>query len=340
MALSSLIGTFLLLSVAHGEAEQACWLTTHINGSYNVDALSEIMETGNDVPLCVAHSLVGSGVEVGYVGYYTGAGTPVLACLYRDSSGSYSYSYQFQWLLAKYTQLQQAKTYNPYLKDPAGMTTALFLSKRVFEFCDQGQGEFGIFTQDETYEQQPVAGGDKVSEKAGFVRQQPNLCMESRVEKVPGEKRSYFSFGTISADGQRCELAGSRYYETVDSDNTHNGSALHVLATRIPNNQKCRFPEYVRGQIDVCKFDKGTDSGHYWIRDGKEMRHSAVDLSECALFNYKQRFCMDMKGHCIIGRKVKHGDTDHNRNHCYICNEQITQEAKNLDWNTIRCITP
>ncbi|WP_257291526.1 hypothetical protein [Endozoicomonas sp. ONNA1] len=344
VALSSLIGTFLLLSMARGEAGEACWLTTHTDSFYNVDVLSEIMETGDDVPLCVTRALTGSGVEVGYVHYQPGEDSPVLACSYWDSGGSQSYSYEFQWLSAKYSQLQAAKAHNPYLKDPAGISTALFLSKRVFGYCDQGSEESGFFTQGETYQEQTVVGGEKASEGSEFTGQQPNLCMGSGTEEVLGEKRNYFAFGTRSTDSQRCELSPSRYYETVHSGSalgdSNQAGTLRVMAAPTPKNQKCRFPEYVRGNIYVCKFDIGTDGGHYWIRDGQEMRHSARDLGECARFNYEPRFCMDMKGHCIIGRKVKHGDTDHNRNHCYICNEQITQEAQKLDWSKIKCITP
>ncbi|WOG28805.1 hypothetical protein [Endozoicomonas sp. 8E] len=350
MALSSLTGAFLSLSMAHAQANKACWLTTYANSSYSVDALSEIIEAMDDVPLCVMNSPTRSGIEVGHVAYEGVEGSEVLACLYKDSNGNNSYGYEFQWLSANYTQLQQEEANNPYLKDPAGITTELFLSKRVFEFCDLLTGEPEIGAQGGKYQGESISGGgDKPTGEAEPATQGPRFCMGSRTEEVGGENRRYFSFGTKSADGERCELGESRYYEkspyyeTLGSANTHSDSTQQspdqVFLALAPENQGCRFPEYVKGNIDVCKFDIGTDNGHYWIRDGQEMRHSAGSLGECARFNYEPRFCMDMKGHCIIGRKVKH-DSDHNRNYCYVCNKEITQEAKKLDWSKIKCITP
>ncbi|WP_252177058.1 hypothetical protein [Endozoicomonas sp. 4G] len=341
MALSVLIGAFFSISMAQA-AEKTCWGVTHVNNSYDVSALSEAMETVDDVLLCVTQSMPDLNIEFGYVGYTEGAGT--LACFYKDASGSESYDHRFEWLSADYAQLQLARTYNPYLRDPAGMSTDLFLSNRVFEPCSLSTEQSGMFAQGRTYREEPMAAGDKATSENLFSVRESNHCMGVGTETVGGEKRRYFSFGTQSPDGKHCQLGKSRYYEPVDSDSTQSDvtqqSTDQVLATPASaKNKKCRFPEYVRGQTYVCKFDRGTDNGHYWIRDGKEMRHSASDLSECAQYNYKQRFCMDMKGHCIIGRKVKH-DSDHNRNHCYICNEQITQEAKHLDWSRIKCITP
>ncbi|WP_422138977.1 hypothetical protein [Endozoicomonas sp. ALC020] len=328
MALSSLTGAFLSLSMAHAEANKACWLSTYSSSSYNVDALSEIIESIDDVPLCVTNSPTRSGIEVGHVSLEGVEGGEVLACLYMDSNGNSSYGYEFQWLLANYTQLQEAETSNPYLKDPAGISTELFLSKRVFEFCDLPTGEPEVDAKDGEYQRESTpGGGDKPTQEHEPATQGLRFCTGSGTEEVRGEERRYFSFGTKSADGERCELGESRYYEN------------QVFSDLASENQVCRFPEYVKGNIDVCKFDIGTHNGHYWIRDGQEMKHSARDLGECARFNYEPRFCMDMKGHCIIGRKVKH-DSDHNRNYCYVCNEQITQEAKKLDWSKVKCITP
>ncbi len=321
MALSSTIGAFLVLSMTNAVAKEACWATTYTNSSYNVSALSEVMEESDDVPLCVTDSPVGAGIEVGHVGYEGVEGSEVLACLYKDASGSSTYSYEFQWVSANYTQLQQAKTYNPYLRDPAGITTAIFVSKLVFEFCDQQTGG------------------------AVVAMQRPNRCMESRTEKVRGEKRRYFSFGSKSSDGKRCELGESRYYETVSTTDTDSSSTqqstIQAQATPTPTPKKkdCTFPEYVPGHTYVCKFDAGNLGGHYWIRDGKEKKHGATDVGDCARYNNKQRFCMDFHGHCVIGRKTK-VDSDHNRNHCYICNEDISKEAEGLDWNNIKCISP
>ncbi|KEQ17606.1 hypothetical protein [Endozoicomonas numazuensis] len=338
MALYSAIGAFLVLSMTHAVAKNACWVTTYANSSYNVDALTEVMEGSDDVPLCVTDSPVGSGIEVGHVGYQGEVGNEVLACLYKDSSGSNTYSYEFQWLSTNHIQLQQAKTYKPSLKDPAGITTTIFISKLVFEFCDEQTGEPEISAQGGMSQEASSSNGEKTLGGATVAMQRPNRCMESRVEKVRGEKRRYFSFGTKSSDGKRCELDESRYYEAVGTDSNHTQqSTIQAQAVPAPQTKECQFPEYVKGHTFVCKFDKGTDNGHYWIKDGKEKKHKAEDLGECARYNNKVRFCMDTKRHCIMGRKVKH-DNSHNRNFCYICNSDTNAEAASLDWNNIPCM--
>ena len=165
-----------------------------------------------------------------------------LACLYKDASGSSTYSYEFQWVSANYTQLQQAKTYNPYLKDPAGITTAIFVSKLVFEFCDQQTGEPEVSAQGGMYQAASISSGNQTSGGSVVAMQGPNRCMESRTEKVRGEKRRYFSFGTKSSDGKRCELGESRYYETVSTTDTDSSSTqqstIQAQATPTPNTKK------------------------------------------------------------------------------------------------------